>query len=94
MIKDILLDENFECLVSGRDVAVGDCGEQVVVLLANTEQGEWKNVPLTGWNMKKRKNQPKSELRKLVPQVIEDLSINGIDAKVRVDINNEINIEL
>ncbi len=93
MVKDILIDANFECVMSSNDVAFGDAKEQVVVLLANTEQGEWKQAPLSGWNMKKRKNQPKSELKKLVPQVIEDLFVNGIEAKVRV-INNEINIEL
>jgi hypothetical protein len=93
MIKDILLDENFECLVSARDVVVGDASEQVCVLLANTEQGEWKNAPLSGWNMKKRKAQPRSEMRKLVPQILEELARNGIEAKVRV-VNDNIDIEL
>lgn len=93
MIKDILLDENFECLVSGRDLVVGDASEQVCVLLANTEQGEWKNTPLSGWNMQKRKAQPRSEMRKVVPQILEDLARNGIEAKVRV-VNDNIDIEL
>lgn len=93
MIKDILLDENFECLVSERDLVVGDAREQVCVLLANTEQGEWKSAPLSGWNMKKRASQPRSEMRKVVPQMLEDLARNGIEAKVRV-VNDEINIEL
>lgn len=93
MVKDILLNENFECLVSGRDVVVGDAGEQVCVLLANAEQGEWKNAPLSGWNMKKRKAQPRSEMRKVVPQILEDLAINGIEAKVRV-VNDNIDIEI
>lgn len=93
MIKDILIDANFECVMSGNDVAVGDAKEQVCVLLANTEQGEWKNASLSGWNMKKRASQPRSEMRKVVPQIIEDLFVNGIEAKVRV-INDEINIKL
>lgn len=93
MAKDILLDENFECLVSGRDVVVGEAREQVCVLLANTEQGEWKNAPLSGWNMQKRKGQPRSEIRKVVPQILEDLARNGIEAKVRV-VNDIIDIEL
>lgn len=93
MIKDILLDENFDCLVSGRDLVVGDAREQVCVLLANTEQGEWKNAPLSGWNMKKRKAQPRSEMRKVVPQILEDLARNGIEAKVRV-VKDNIDIEL
>ena len=93
MIKDVLLDENFECLVSERDLVVGDAREQVCVLLANTEQGEWKNAPLSGWNMKKRASQPRSEMRKLVPQILEDLARNGIEAKVRV-VNDNIDIEL
>lgn len=93
MIKDILLDENFDCLVSGRDLVVGDCGEQLVVLLANTTQGEWKRNPLSGWNMTSRKNQPKSELKKLVPQIMEDMAMNGYEVKVKVN-GNELNIEL
>ena len=93
MIKDILLGEDFDCLVSGRDLVVGDCGEQLVVLLANTAQGEWKNAPLSGWNMQKRMGQPKSEMRKVVPQILEDLARNGIEAKVKVN-GNELNIEL
>lgn len=93
MIKDILLDENFDCLVSERDLVVGDAREQVCVLLANTEQGEWKNAPLSGWNMKKRKAQPRSEMRKLVPQVMEDLRRNGIDANVSV-VGNDLNINI
>lgn len=93
MIKDILLDEKFECLVSERDLVVGDSREQVCVLLANTEQGEWKNAPLSGWNMKKRASQPRSEMRKVVSQMLEDLARNGIEAKVRV-LNDNINIEI
>lgn len=93
MVKDILLDDNYECVMAGRDVAVGDCGEQLVVLLANTMQGEWKRNPLSGWNMAMRKNQPKSELKKLVPQIMEDMSVNGYEVKVRVN-DNELNIEL
>lgn len=93
MIKDVLLDENFECLVSERDLVVGDAREQVCVLLANTEQGEWKNAPLSGWNMKKRKAQPRGEIRKVVPQILEELARNGIEAKVRV-VNDNIDIAL
>lgn len=93
MIKDILLGEDFECLMSGKDVMVGDAREQVCVLLAKTEQGEWKQSPLSGWNLKKRAAQPRSELRKVVPQILEDLARNNIEAKVRV-INNDINIDI
>lgn len=93
MIKDILLDDSFELIVSERDLVVGDAREQVCVLLANSEQGEWKNAPLSGWNMKKRKAQPRSEMRKVVPQILEDLARNGIEAKVRV-VKDNIDIEL
>ena len=95
MVKDILLGEDYEVVMTERDVASGDAGVQTCGLLADTCTGEWKNSPLSGWNMRSYVAAPKSELRSLKPRIMEDLKRNNISGSVRVEGDNiQIDLEL
>lgn len=102
MIKDILLfdliddEDNVdkdEMMVSDGDVVVGDAEVQVCDLLASSAGGEWKNSPLSGWNMQMYMGAPQSELALLKPRIMEDLKRNNISGKVVID-NGLVNIKL
>lgn len=93
MIKDIMIDDNAEIVMQGRDMAVADAGEQVCDLLVTSCQGEWKNSPLSGWALQAMKNAPKEAVQRLKPQMMEDLARNSLKAKITID-NDNINIDI
>lgn len=94
MVADILIDEDFEVMMSGGDIAGSDCREQLCSLLAHSERGEWKNAPQSGWGLQRAKNAPESEISLLKPRILEDFKRNNVAATVSVaDGNIDINFK-
>jgi hypothetical protein len=54
MVKDLLLDEDDDLLIEGGDLVVDESAEQEVGLLLRTNQGDWRNNPLTGFGLDRR----------------------------------------
>ncbi|MCH4824302.1 hypothetical protein ML462_14090 [Gramella lutea] len=51
MGKDILLDENNDLKITSGDFAIGESEMQEVEMILSTNQGEWKEHPVTGANL-------------------------------------------
>ncbi|SHJ76223.1 hypothetical protein SAMN02745146_0102 [Hymenobacter daecheongensis DSM 21074] len=54
MAKDILLDEEDDLLIVNGDLVIGDSEEQEVGLILRTNQGDWRQSPLTGFGVARR----------------------------------------
>lgn len=56
MAKDILLDENLDLVIDAEnnDLAFGESSQQEMILVAISEQGEWKHDPLVGLGLRRR----------------------------------------
>lgn len=55
-MKGILLDENSEIMIRNGSMVIGDVDTQVVEHVITAFQGEYKEVPLLGGNIKKMLN--------------------------------------
>jgi hypothetical protein len=47
-MKDILLDENNDLLITNGDLTIGDADKQNQKLILTTHKGEWKEKPEVG----------------------------------------------
>lgn len=54
MAKDILLDADDDLLIEGGDLVADDSAEQEVGLILRTNQGDWRDSPLTGFGVARR----------------------------------------
>lgn len=92
MIKDIVLEKD-DIAISNGDVVVGDARMQVCELLSDSNIGEWRWNPFSGWSLSSYIAAPNSEIGRLVPQIKEDLKRNSIEAIVG-ESKGVINIEI
>lgn len=64
IVKDILLDENFDLRIAHGDIVIGDSDEQHLQLIAILEQGQIRHSPLTGLGITKKLLSPLSPKQK------------------------------
>ena len=85
MAKDILLDNADDLLFENGDLVVDESGEQEVGLILRSDQGDWRNSPLTGFGVARRmRNQVnRTEFeRGLSSQLLQD---GFVEAVVKLD---------
>jgi hypothetical protein len=54
MAKDLLLDADDDLLIEGGDLVADDSAEQEVGLIFRSNQGDWRDSPLTGFGVARR----------------------------------------
>jgi hypothetical protein len=47
-VQDILIDINYDMLITNGDIAIGEATYQHVYLILSSQKGEWKQYPLLG----------------------------------------------
>ncbi|NSW46503.1 MAG: hypothetical protein HPY79_11875 [Bacteroidales bacterium] len=84
--KDIILDNNNEILIRNGDFVIDDGSQQHISLLLLSNQGDFKQYPLTGIGIFKNLNSPMNATlkAKLYREIKIQLEDNGL---------NEVNIE-
>lgn len=55
-MQDIQLTDNYDLEIKNGDFVIADSDEQHIELLLLSFQGEWKNSPLSGCNIRAAKN--------------------------------------
>lgn len=84
--KDIILDNNNELLISNGDIVVDDGTQQHIALLLLSNQGDFKQHPLTGIGIMKYLNSPLNATIKA--KLYRDINIQFEDNGLK-DINIE-----
>jgi len=51
MAKDVLLDDDYDLKILNGDFVIGESTMQDVVLILQTNKGEWKHDPILGCNL-------------------------------------------
>lgn len=84
MRQDLILNDNKDLTIKDGDFVIGDSKEQDAELILLSHQGDWKQSPLTGVNLRNDINS--------------NLNVNSIARKIKIQLQNDgiynINIEL
>ena len=92
MASDILLDEDDDLLFENGDLVLGASEEQEISLILRTNQGDWRQSPLTGFGVGKRTRNEvnRSEFER---ELDTQLRLDGFDdTQVRLTEQGELSI--
>ncbi len=97
MRKDLLLDDDFDLLISNGDLVVGESDTQHKQLILMSAPGEWRQHPLLGCNLKLWLNAPLDSERivKMKSTINKQLESDGYVLKsLSLNSDETLNIEV
>lgn len=74
---DLKLDTSYDLAIAGGDFVIADTEQQEVDLILRTNQGEWKNSPLTGCNLFQYLNANYTTTNQVIKNIKQQLQLDG-----------------
>lgn len=95
-MKDFIIDDDFDIIISNGDIAVDKSNDQRALLILHTAAGEWKQHPLIGVGINKYLNSSKTGniINALNSDIRKQIEADGLKiARLRIA-NDEIDLRV
>jgi hypothetical protein len=95
-MKDLLLDDNDNLIISNGDFVIGNADYQQRKLIILSQKGEWKEYPSLGFGIDNylKKSVTADEKQKFITELKSELSSDNIKDTVKIEGNDLSKFEL